>query len=73
MEHAKERFQAFLHEVGVKPSSTLLSKEKFSLIKRYLLEGTNIYENMQEKITELHAMVFTMTCTFYSSNLSLYL
>jgi len=40
MEHAKERFQAFLLEAGAKPSSSLLSKEKFSLIRRYLLEGT---------------------------------
>ncbi|XP_065893763.1 KRAB-A domain-containing protein 2-like [Dysidea avara] len=37
MEHAKERFQAFLLEVGAKPS-TLLSKEKFDLIRRYLLQ-----------------------------------
>ena len=41
MEHAKERFQAFLLEVGAKPS-TLLSKERFDLIRRYLLQGTTM-------------------------------
>ena len=65
MEHAKERFQAFLLEAGAKPSSSLLSKEKLSLIRRYLLEGT-IYKSMQEKIAQLLWLYNNLH--FYSAN-----